>query len=92
MRAVKDSYSLPRIEDTCDSLNGPVWFTALDLKSGCWKVEMDEASRPLTAFTLSLLRFYECDHMSSESSSHIPKVNRKMFGQITPHLVSHLSQ
>ena len=29
----KDSYSFPRIEDTLDSLNGAVWFTALDLNS-----------------------------------------------------------
>ena len=31
---IKDSYSLPRIEDTIDSLNGAVWFTALDVTSG----------------------------------------------------------
>ena len=31
---IKDSYSLPLIEDTFDSLNGDVWFTALYLKSG----------------------------------------------------------
>ena len=31
---IKDSYSLPRIEDTLDSLNGTIWFTALDVKSG----------------------------------------------------------
>ena len=29
---MKDSYSLPRIEDTLDSLNGVIWFSALDLK------------------------------------------------------------
>ena len=57
------SYSLPRIEDTLDSLNGAVWFTALDLKSGYWHVEMDEASKPLMAFTVGPLGFYECDCM-----------------------------
>ena len=59
---IKDSYSLPRIEDTLDSLNGAVWFTALDLK-GYWQVEMDETSKPLMAFTVGPLGFYECDHM-----------------------------
>ena len=29
---IKDSYSLSRIEDTLDSLNRAVWFTALDLR------------------------------------------------------------
>ena len=62
-RTVKDSYSLPRIEDTLDSLNSTVWFTALDLKSGYWQVNMDEASRPLMAFTVGPLGFSEYDHM-----------------------------
>ena len=60
---IQDSYSLPRIESTLDSLNEAVWFTALDLKSGYWQVEMDEASKPLTAFTGGPLGFYECDCM-----------------------------
>ena len=60
---LKDSYSLPRIKDTLDSLNGVIWFTALDLKSGYWQVKMDKASKPLTAFTEGLLGFYKCDHM-----------------------------
>ena len=29
---IKDLYSLPRVEDTLDSLKGTVYFTALDLK------------------------------------------------------------
>ena len=49
---IKDSYSLPRIEDILDRLNGAVWFTALDLKLGYWQVEMDEASKPLKPFNL----------------------------------------
>ena len=59
----KDSYSLPRIEDTLDSLCGSVWFMALDLKSGYWQVKMDEAFKPLVVFTIGLLGFYKCDHM-----------------------------
>ena len=59
----KDSYSLPQIENTLDSLNGAVWFTVLDLKSGYWQVEMDEVSKLLMAFTVGHLGFYECDCM-----------------------------
>ena len=51
------------IEDTVDSLNEAVWFTALDLKSGYWQVEMDEESKLLMAYTVGPLGFYECDHM-----------------------------
>ena len=61
---IKDSYTLPRIEDTFDSLNGAVWFTALDLKSEYWQVKLDKASKPLTAFLIGLLGSYKCDHMT----------------------------
>ena len=57
---VKDAYSIPHIEDALDSLNGACIFTSLDLKSGYWKVELDEKSIPLTAFTVAPLGFYEC--------------------------------
>ena len=62
-RTVKDAYSLPRIEDALDSLNGMCIFTSLDLKSGYWQVELDEESIPLTAFTVGPLGFYKCVRM-----------------------------
>ena len=62
-RTVKDAYSLPRIEEALDSLNGACIFTSLDLKSGYWQVELDEDSIPLTAFTVGPLGFYECVRM-----------------------------
>lgn len=45
---IKDAYSLPRIEDSLDCLNGPHIFTSLDLKVGYWQVEMSEESIPCT--------------------------------------------
>ena len=60
---IKDSYSLHMIEDTFNSLNGAVQFTALDLKSDYWQIEMDETSKPLVAFTVGPLGCYKCDHM-----------------------------
>ena len=62
-QTIKDAYSLPRIEETLDCLGGSIIFTSLDLKSGYWQVEMDEASKPLTAFTIGPLGFYECERM-----------------------------
>ena len=44
-RTVKDSNSLPRIDENLDCLNGAVLFTSLDLKSGYWQVEMDKESK-----------------------------------------------
>ena len=51
-RTIKDAYSLPRIEQSLDCLNGASIFTSLDLKSGYWQVELDDKSVPLTAFTV----------------------------------------
>ena len=60
-RTVKDSYSLPRINESLDCLNGAVLFTSLDLKSGYWQVEMDEGSKQYTTFTVGPLEFYQCN-------------------------------
>ena len=47
----KDSYPLPRIDDTFDLLHGSRWFATLDLKSGYWQVELYPADKEKTAFT-----------------------------------------
>ena len=62
-RTIKDAYSLPRIEESLDCLNGACIFSSLDLKSGYWQVELDDDSIPMTAFTVGPLGFYECVRM-----------------------------
>ncbi|GFX24071.1 hypothetical protein TNCV_2435641 [Trichonephila clavipes] len=47
----KDSYPLPRIDDTLDTLSGHKWFSTLDLKGGYWQVEIHPEDREKTAFT-----------------------------------------
>ena len=54
---IKDTYSLPQIEESLDCLNGACIFSSLDLKSGYWQVELDDESVPLTAFTVGPLGF-----------------------------------
>ena len=61
-KTIKDTYSLPRIEESLDCLNDII-FTSFDLKAGYWQVEMAENSIPYTAFTVGPLRFYKCVHM-----------------------------
>ena len=62
-RTIKDTYSLPRIDETLDCLKwaGVVPFSRL--KSGYWQVEMEEDSKAFTAFTVGPLGFYECECM-----------------------------
>lgn len=53
---IKDSYPLPRIDDSLDALRGEPgtrWFSTMDLASGYWQVGMDPADAPKTAFTTS---------------------------------------
>ena len=48
---IKDSYRLPRIDDSLDALAGSTRFRMLDLASGYWQVEVDENDQPKTTFT-----------------------------------------
>jgi len=62
-RTIKDSYALPRIEEILDTISGAKYFTVLDMKSGYHQVEIEEAHKERTAFTLGPLGFYEFNRL-----------------------------
>ena len=45
-----DRYPLPRIDELLKTFRTANWFTTLDLASGYWQVEMNEADKEKTAF------------------------------------------
>ena len=47
---VKDSYPLPRIDESLDALGKAEWFTTLDLTSGYWQVPVHPSDMEKTAF------------------------------------------
>ena len=62
-RTVKDSYALPRMEEIFDSLHGAKYFSTIDMKSGYYQIEVEEAHKERTAFTVGMLGFYEYNKM-----------------------------
>lgn len=46
----RDSYPLPRIDDSLDTLRQAKYFTTLDLASGYWQIELSEDARQKSAF------------------------------------------
>ena len=59
----KDSYPLPRMQETMESMVGTWYFSCMDLKSGFWQVKMSEKARQYTAFTVGSMGMYEFLHM-----------------------------
>ena len=93
-QTVKDAYSLPWIDKTLESLQGSPWFSSLNLKSGYWQVKMDEDSKPLTAFTVGPLGFYECKRMPfglTNDPATFPEANGDLPRGPQSPLVHHLS-
>ena len=55
----KDSYPLPRMQETMESMVGAHFFSTMDLKSGFWQVKMAEKSQEYTAFTVGSMGIFE---------------------------------
>jgi hypothetical protein len=77
-RTIRDSYSLPRIEETLDSLHGASWFSSLDLRSGYYQLEMAEEDKAKTAFTAGSLGFFEFNRMPFGLTNAVASFQRLM--------------
>lgn len=62
-RTIRDSYALPRIEDILHTLSGSRYFSVLDMKSGYYQVDIEEAHKERTAFTVGPLGFFEYNRL-----------------------------
>lgn len=49
-KVIKDSFPLPRIDDTFDHLSKARYFTVVDAASGFWQVPIKEADKEILAF------------------------------------------
>ena len=75
---VKDSYPLPCICETLESLLGAAHYSTFDINSGFWQVPMDEESKQYTAFTLGSMGLYKCEGMPFGLCNAPPTFQRLM--------------
>jgi hypothetical protein len=59
-----NSYTLPQIEKTTSNLSGSRYVFMLDLYSGVWQINIHEAHREKTAFSVPSLEHYEITRLS----------------------------
>ena len=59
----RENYPLPRIEDLIYMASNAKYYSSLDLLSGFWQLELDEASKPKTAFIGHYIGLYEYNRL-----------------------------
>ncbi|BHF81929.1 hypothetical protein SprV_0802506400 [Sparganum proliferum] len=82
----KDSFPLPRIDATLDTLAGNTVFSTLDLASGYWQVEVRSTDREKTAFAI-LSGPYEFETMPfglANSPSTFQRLMNLVLSQLIP--------
>ena len=63
-QTIRDSYALPRVDETLQMMGGAKWFSSLDLKAGYWQIEIAEEDKHKTAFVLPPpFGLWECNRM-----------------------------
>ena len=80
----KDSYPLPRIDDSLDCLGGANYFTVLDLCSGYFQIPLDEHSKQFTAF-ITQSGLYEFQVMPF-GLCNVPSTFQRLMEHVLRHL------
>lgn len=83
-QTIKDAYALPNLEGVFSVLTGSKWFSVLDLKSGYYQIEMEEADKQKTAFVCPL-GFWEFNRMPqgiTNAPSSFQRLMEKCIGDL----------
>lgn len=59
----RDAYPLPPMTQILDRLRDGKYLSSLDIKSAYWQMPMDEASKPITAFTVPFRGLFQFRRM-----------------------------
>ena len=90
---IKDAYSLLRIEESLDCLNGACIFMSLDLKSGYWQVEMDEKKHTMHSSysrTIRFLQMYSHAIWAHQCYCHFSEAHGILSWGIAPSILHYL--
>ena len=81
---IKDKFPLPRIDDTIEALYGSRYFSTLDLISGYWQIEIEEADKHKTAFIceLGLFEFNRMPFGLTNAPSTFQRAMNNIFREI----------
>ena len=60
----RDCYCIPTIEELLNCLKGAKYFTSLDMSMGYHQVEIEDAHKERTAFSISSIGFFQYNRMS----------------------------
>ncbi|XP_053321812.1 uncharacterized protein LOC128494822 [Spea bombifrons] len=85
-RTIPDQYTLPRIEDLLNALNGSRWFSVLDLRSGYYQVPMKVEDQEKTAFIcpLGFFQFTRMPQGVTGAPATFQRLMERTLGDMSP--------
>ena len=84
---VKYAYILPRIDDLLEGLGGNKFYSVLDMRKGYHQLDIEEEHKPLTAFTVGPLGFFEYNRLPlglSNAPATYQRLMEQLFQNICP--------